>query len=193
MCYYINKKIHFWVLTIIIVVARALVLSHILFNCFTGPIRNMVLYNRSAFNASVMQHVRVLTYMGNWRVDPLTCTRRRRFQKCKTRWREWGQSSGGRACQHPAGHRRTPLFLASYLNSSWYLKTWLVGPDEWMSFTFLRARRTRRAAPTVRVSSLWWPTQQVSHDSKSPGPYQDCAADPHHEAADKPLHTRSPS
>lgn len=33
-----------------IVVASALVLSHILFSCFTGPIRNMVLYNRSALN-----------------------------------------------------------------------------------------------------------------------------------------------
>lgn len=46
----VKINIHFSVLTIIIVVASALVLSHIRFNCFTGPIRNMVLYNRSAFN-----------------------------------------------------------------------------------------------------------------------------------------------
>lgn len=45
----------------------------------------------------------------------------------------------------------------------------------------------------MRVSSLWWPTQQVSHDSKSPKPYQNCAADPHYEAADKSLHTCAPS
>lgn len=48
--YQVKKYRHFCVLTSIIVVASALVLSHILFNCFIGPIRNMVLYNRSAFN-----------------------------------------------------------------------------------------------------------------------------------------------
>ncbi len=36
----------FCALTIIIVVASALVLSHILFSCFIGPIRNMVLLDR---------------------------------------------------------------------------------------------------------------------------------------------------
>lgn len=43
-----NSKISYWfcALTIIIVVASALVLSHILFNCFSGPIRNMVLLDR---------------------------------------------------------------------------------------------------------------------------------------------------
>lgn len=77
------------------------------------------------FITSVLQYVCVcvLTCMCNGRVDLLTWTEHRCFQKCKTRWRESGQSWGGRARQHPAGHRHTPILLAFYLNYSWYWKS----------------------------------------------------------------------
>lgn len=86
--------------------------------------------------------------------------------------------------------RRTPSFLLSCLNYS----RQTVCCRQWMSITFLRARRTRRATSAVRASSLWCHTGwEVRHDSNHPRPYQNCAADPHHEATDESLQTGAPS
>ena len=48
-------------LTIMIAVARALVLSHIRFSCFTGPIRNMVLQHRTQNETNSNRNVRTNT------------------------------------------------------------------------------------------------------------------------------------
>lgn len=122
----------------------------------------------------------------------LTWTGRRCFQKCTTRWREWGRSWGWRARQHPAGHRRAPSFLVSDLKPQLALKwnDWLADPhNDWASHS---SGQEEPVEPHQLCASLPL-TNRLAMTATVPRPYQNSAADPHHEAADESLQTGAPS